>query len=122
MLILRPELSKGASYLENHQNGNLRHSQPDIPINSLIASQYGFGFDGLLQFYQHDSSIYDDLVDSFIEKQIGERLPHPYCIPPHPLCYLKSLLTWCKESQPVPPGSMVHREERFVLSGVSGNE
>lgn len=59
--------------------------QPDIPINSLIASQYGFGFDGLLQFYQHDSSIYDDLVDSFIEKtNWGERLPHPYCIPATP--------------------------------------
>ena len=59
--------------------------QPDIPINSLITGQYGFGFDGLLQFYQHDSSIYDDLVDSFIEKtNWGGRLPHPYCIPAAP--------------------------------------
>jgi len=56
--------------------------QSDIPVNSFIASQFGFGFDGLLQFYQHDSSSYDALVDQFIlQTGWGEKLPHPYCYP-----------------------------------------
>lgn len=56
--------------------------QSDIPVNSFIASQFGFGFDGLLQFYQHDSSSYDELVDQFIlQTGWGEKLPHPYCFP-----------------------------------------
>lgn len=56
--------------------------QPDIPVNSFIASQFGFGFDGLLQFYKHDSSSYDELVNQFIlQTGWGEKLPHPYCFP-----------------------------------------
>ena len=56
--------------------------QPDIPVNSFIASQFGFGFDGLLQFYKHDSSSYDELVNQFIlHTGWGEKLPHPYCFP-----------------------------------------
>jgi len=56
--------------------------QSDIPVNSFIASQFGFGFDGLLQFYKHDSSSYDELVNQFIlQTGWGEKLPHPYCFP-----------------------------------------
>ncbi len=56
--------------------------QSDIPVNTFIASQYGFGFDGLLQFYQHDSSSYDEFVNQFIlQTGWGEKLPHPYCFP-----------------------------------------
>lgn len=56
--------------------------QPDIPIHSFIASAYGFGFDGLLQFYRHDNLSKDEIVNAFIE-QTGwdEKLPFPYCIP-----------------------------------------
>lgn len=56
--------------------------QGDIPVNSFIAGEYGFGFDGLLQFYQHDNSSYESLVNHFIQHTgWGERLPHPYCFP-----------------------------------------
>jgi uridine phosphorylase len=59
--------------------------QGDIPVNSYIAGAYGFGFDGLLQFYQHDKSGYEPLVDAFIQHSgWGERLPHPYCFPADP--------------------------------------
>lgn len=59
--------------------------QGDIPVNSFIAGSFGFGFDGLLQFYKHNSSSYDPLVDHFIQHTSwGERLPHPYCFPSDP--------------------------------------
>ncbi|MCL1849857.1 MAG: nucleoside phosphorylase [Bacteroidetes bacterium] len=56
--------------------------QKDIPVGSFIAAQYGFGFDGLLQFYKHNSQEYEDFVKHFVEfSGWGERLPYPYCYP-----------------------------------------
>jgi len=56
--------------------------QEDIPVGSFIASKQGFGFDGLLQFYEHNSQIYEDLVAHFVKfTGWGERLPYPYCYP-----------------------------------------
>ena len=56
--------------------------QKDIPVGSFIAAQQGFGFDGLLQFYKHNSKEYDDFVAHFVDfTGWGERLPYPYCIP-----------------------------------------
>lgn len=56
--------------------------QPDIPVNGFIAGEYGFGFDGLLQFYKHDGVSDDNIVRAFVE-QTGwdETLPYPYCVP-----------------------------------------
>ncbi|MDR2971705.1 MAG: nucleoside phosphorylase [Bacteroidales bacterium] len=54
--------------------------QKDIPAGSCIAAKHGFGFDGLLQFYEHDSSEYEDFVAHFVKfTGWGERLPYPYC-------------------------------------------
>ena len=56
--------------------------QKDIPVGSFIASKHGFGFDGLLQFYQHNSQEYEDLVAHFVKfTGWGERLPYPYSYP-----------------------------------------
>ena len=56
--------------------------QKDIPVGSFIASKKGFGFDGLLQFYQHNSEEYEELVAHFVQfTGWGERLPYPYCYP-----------------------------------------
>jgi uridine phosphorylase len=56
--------------------------QGDIPVGSSIAAKQGFGFDGLLQFYKHDSNGYEDFVSHFVEfTGWGERLPYPYCFP-----------------------------------------
>lgn len=55
--------------------------QPDIPVNTFIASEAGFGFDGLLHFYDYKDISDEALVESFV-KQTGwnERLPYPYCV------------------------------------------
>ena len=56
--------------------------QEDIPVGSYIASKFGFGFDGLLQFYHHNSQDYEELVKHFVDfTGWGERLPYPYCYP-----------------------------------------
>jgi uridine phosphorylase len=56
--------------------------QKDIPVGSCIASKFGFGFDGLIQFYKHNSQEYEELVKHFIDfTGWGERLPYPYFYP-----------------------------------------
>jgi uridine phosphorylase len=60
--------------------------QLDIPVGSFIAAKYGFGFDGLLQFYQHNPVDYEDLVAQFVQfTGWGERLPYPYSYPADPV-------------------------------------
>ncbi|MBQ7550994.1 MAG: nucleoside phosphorylase [Bacteroidales bacterium] len=55
--------------------------QPEIDVHSFIAARYGFGFDGLLHFYQHDGISDEELVEAFV-KHTGwnEHLPYPYCV------------------------------------------
>ena len=56
--------------------------QEDISVGSFIAAKKGFGFDGLLQFYKHNSTEYEDFVAQFVKSTgWGERLPYPYCYP-----------------------------------------
>jgi len=56
--------------------------QENIPVGSFIAAKEGFGFDGLLQFYKHDSSEYKEFVAHFVKfTGWGEQLPYPYCYP-----------------------------------------
>jgi uridine phosphorylase len=56
--------------------------QGDIAVGTPIASAQGFGFDGLQQFYKHNSQGYEDLVAHFVAfTGWGERLPYPYCYP-----------------------------------------
>jgi len=56
--------------------------QEDIPVGSFIAAKYGFGLDGLIQFYEHNPQEYEDLVAHFVQfTGWGERLPYPYCYP-----------------------------------------
>ncbi len=59
--------------------------QPEIEVNSFVASAYGFGFDGLLNFYEHDGISDEKLVKSFVEATgWNEKLPYPYCVPADP--------------------------------------
>lgn len=59
--------------------------QPDIECGAFVASAWGFGIDGLLQFYDHGDWNDEAMVNAFIQ-QTGwnERLPHPYCTPASP--------------------------------------
>jgi len=56
--------------------------QKNIPAGSFIASEYGFGLDGLLQFYQHEGISDDGIVAAFLSQtEWNALLPTPYCIP-----------------------------------------
>jgi uridine phosphorylase len=62
--------------------------QEDIPVGSFIAAKYGFGLDGLLQFYEHNAQEYEDFVAQFVQfTGWGERLPYPYCYPADPVLF-----------------------------------
>jgi len=54
--------------------------QPDIPVNTLILSEYGLGIDGLLNFYKdNDNLLAYPLAESFIEHtEWPKPLPKPY--------------------------------------------
>lgn len=56
--------------------------QPDIEVDSFVASAYGLGFDGLLYFYQFDESIVEgDMLTAFMNHTSWERqLPKPYIV------------------------------------------
>ncbi len=42
--------------------------QPDIPVDSMVVSEYAIGLDGLLNFYKHNNSDFDEkMTDAFIE-------------------------------------------------------
>jgi uridine phosphorylase len=56
--------------------------QPDIEVDSLVASAYGLGMDGLLNFYNHNENMLEhEMIKAFIE-QTGwnEKLPYPYIV------------------------------------------
>lgn len=53
----------------------------DIAPGQVIASKYGFGIDGLLQFYQHQGIDYEEFVKAFVDYTgWNEKLPYPYCV------------------------------------------
>ncbi len=56
--------------------------QPDIECGSVVASAWGFGIDGVLQFYDHGNWSDEQLIDAFIAHTgWNPRLPRPYCTP-----------------------------------------
>ena len=56
--------------------------QPDIECGSTVASAWGFGIDGVLQFYDHGDWSNEELVNAFMDHTGWDnRLPRPYCTP-----------------------------------------
>ncbi|MFW5708161.1 MAG: nucleoside phosphorylase [Bacteroidota bacterium] len=56
--------------------------QPDIEVDSFVASAYGLGLDGLINFYHYNEEVLEtELVKAFVT-QTGwnAKLPHPYII------------------------------------------
>lgn len=54
--------------------------QPDIPVDTMVASAFGLGFDGLMHFYDYDASLAEnEMADAFV-KHVNwhEKLPYPY--------------------------------------------
>ncbi len=56
--------------------------QPDIQVDSFVASKFGLGFDGLLNFYAKGSEFAEkEMADHFIEEcEIPSDLARPYII------------------------------------------
>ncbi len=54
--------------------------QPEIPVDSLVASAYGLGFDGLMHFYNFDPALAEIEMAEAFSKHVGwsSRLPDPY--------------------------------------------
>ncbi len=57
--------------------------QPDIEVDSMVASAYGLGFDGVLNFYRFDEDRVSekDLSKAFMEfTKWNQKLPYPYVV------------------------------------------
>ncbi|MCB0821761.1 MAG: nucleoside phosphorylase [Bacteroidales bacterium] len=57
--------------------------QTDIPLNSVIVSEYGLGFDGLVHYYQFKQTDEESLIlDAFMKQtEWPDSLPKPYLVP-----------------------------------------
>ena len=56
--------------------------QPDIELNTYIASAYSLGMDGLLHYYKHDENVsQEEIVSEFMEKTAwNANLARPYAV------------------------------------------
>lgn len=54
--------------------------QPEIPVDSMVASAYGLGFDGLMHFYDFDPQLAETNMAEAFSKHVNwnKRLPDPY--------------------------------------------
>lgn len=76
------EIKKEHKSLNIIRIGTCGALQPEIEVNSFVASAYGFGFDGLLNFYEHDGISDENIVEAFVKSaDWNEKLPYPYCVP-----------------------------------------
>ena len=56
--------------------------QADIPVNGLVVSTHGLGFDGLLNYYANYKSVNEDKISAAFMKHSDwtPNLPYPYCV------------------------------------------
>ncbi|MFH0864984.1 MAG: nucleoside phosphorylase [Bacteroidota bacterium] len=56
--------------------------QGDIPVDNFVMSEYGLGFDGLLNFYRTDKNIYEvEMAEAFIHHmKWSTNLARPYIV------------------------------------------
>lgn len=54
--------------------------QSEIPVDTMIASAYGLGFDGLMHFYDYDAVLSEnEMADAFAKHtNWNDKLPYPY--------------------------------------------
>jgi len=52
----------------------------DIPVDSLVVSTHGLGFDNVLNFYEHDQSVTEQqMIEAFVQHtQINTAITNPY--------------------------------------------
>jgi uridine phosphorylase len=56
--------------------------QPDVHVDTFVASAYGLGFDGLMNYYGFDHSLLEEAMSEAYIRHTGwnERLPYPYIV------------------------------------------
>ena len=56
--------------------------QPNIEVNSCVASVYSLGLDGLLHYYEHEPNLSEEeIVSEFVDRtEWGTNLPRPYAV------------------------------------------
>lgn len=56
--------------------------QPGIEVDTMVASAYGIGFDGLFNFYQYDEKMLEmEMIEAFMQHTgWNKRLPFPYIV------------------------------------------
>jgi len=75
------EIKKDKTKLNIIRLGTSGALQEDIPVDSLVMSSYGLGLDGLLNFYQSDDVINEEITNAFIQHtNWGSNLPKPYIV------------------------------------------
>ncbi len=54
--------------------------QPDIPVDTMVASAFGLGFDGLMHFYNYEKALSEEnMADAFVKHTNWSKLlPYPY--------------------------------------------
>lgn len=74
------EVKNGHKSLNLIRIGTSGALQAEIDTGSFVASAYGLGIDGVLQFYKNNGDFEDDLVEAFVKQtDWNEKLPYPYC-------------------------------------------
>lgn len=59
--------------------------QDDIEVGTPVASAFGLGIDGVLNFYDSTGCLDKGLTEAFIQQTAwSSLLPHPYCTPASP--------------------------------------
>lgn len=79
---LKPE-HKQLTFIRLGTSGSL---QPEIPVDSYLASTHGLGFDGLVNYYEHSEHFSQHpFVQKFVE-EVGwdKNLPRPYLVESDP--------------------------------------
>jgi uridine phosphorylase len=76
------EIKEKHSSLKIIRLGTSGALQGDIPVDDFVMSEYGLGFDGLLNFYQTDKNIYEEgITEAFIKHtEWGAKLARPYTV------------------------------------------
>lgn len=74
------EIKKELKFLNIIRIGTSGSLQPDIPVDSFVASTHGLGVDNLLNFYRHEQNEQEkELLHSFItQTQLHSQIGNPY--------------------------------------------
>lgn len=75
------EVKESGRHLNIVRIGTCGALQPEIKVDTFVAAEAGFGFDGLLHFYNYGNISDEKLVEAFVAHTgWNERLPYPYCV------------------------------------------